>query len=90
MTIFNDILNVLPPDYPTHSVFELTDRFSQPVFLSFTQAGDIAPDAAVMQDVPAVFGKFVFYRTNRKPSIRLAHVHIMPFSLFARIDHIGA
>jgi hypothetical protein len=70
-------------------LIQFTDSFSQPVFLSFTQAGDIAPDTTVVHNVSAVFGKFAFYRTNRKPSIRLAHANIMPFSLFAGIDHIG-
>jgi len=49
------------------------NSFSQPVFPGFTQAGDIVPDATVVQNVPAVFGKFSFYRTNCKPSIRLAY-----------------
>jgi hypothetical protein len=76
-------------------LIQLTDSFSQSVFVSFTQAGNVAPDAAVSQNISAVFSKFAFTcgranRTNRKPSIRLAHTYIMPFSLFAGIDHIGA
>ncbi|GAG43368.1 unnamed protein product, partial [marine sediment metagenome] len=44
----------------------------------------------ISQNIPAVFGKFAFYRTNREPSIRLAYAYIMPFPFFAGIDHIWA
>src|SRR4030042_1579313 len=71
-------------------LIQFADPLSQPVFPGFTQAGDIAPDATVVQNIPAVFSKFAFYRTNRKPSIRLAYAYIMPFPLFAGIDHIWA
>jgi hypothetical protein len=78
-------------NYLDHTqLVQLADSLSQSVFLSFTKAGNVAPDAAVSQNIPAVPSKFAFNRSNRKPSIRLAYAYKMPFSLFAGIDHIGA
>jgi hypothetical protein len=71
-------------------LIQFSDSLSQPVFSGFTQAGDITPDSAVSQNIPSVFGKFAFFRTGCKPSVRLAYTDIMPFSRFAGINYRGA
>ena len=38
MTMYDNILNVLLPDYPTHSVFEFANRFKSQHFLGFVLA----------------------------------------------------
>jgi len=38
MTIFDKIMNVLLPDYPTHSVLEFANRFKSQHFLGFVLA----------------------------------------------------
>ncbi len=38
MTMFDNILNVLLPDYPTHSVFEFANRFKSQHILGFVLA----------------------------------------------------
>ena len=67
-----------------------SNSFSQPVSAGFTQAGNTAPEAAVSQNIPAVFAELVFDRTDRKPSIRLAYADKRPISLFAGIDYFRA
>jgi hypothetical protein len=86
---------ILPPatredDLNCTQLVELPDSFSQPVRFGFTQAGNVVPLALVSQNIPAVFAKFSFNRTIRKPSISLAYANIMPSSLFAGIDYYGA
>jgi hypothetical protein len=88
--MFTFSLTARENDLDCTQLIQFTNSLSQPVFLGFTQAGNVAPCAAVSQNIPAVFGKFAFNRTNRKPSIRLAYAYIMPFPLFAGIDNIWA
>ena len=38
MTIFDNILNVLLPNYPTHAIFKFADRFKSHHFLGFVLA----------------------------------------------------
>jgi len=77
-------------DFDLAQFIQPADPLGQPVRRGFSQAVDITPGAAVVQDIPAVFAQLAGLGLDLKTAIRSSYADKMPLSFLAGVDDLRA